>query len=86
MSELIELDDRRRAALGKVGKAEHRRYLAESYPDGTIVLKPALVVTEAQVRLWSNPEVSALVDREVDAHKADRRSGVRGRGIPNRRS
>jgi hypothetical protein len=86
MEELIELDDRRRVALGKVGKPEHRRYLAETHPDGTIILKPAVVVTEAQVRLWANPEVSALLDAEVDAHKADPTTSVRGRGIPKRRS
>lgn len=57
---LIELDDRRRASLGKLGR--HRRYLAHEEPDGTLVLTPATVMSEAQARLLAQPEVMADID------------------------
>lgn len=44
---LVELDGRRRLALGKLGKPEHRFYIAEELPDGTIRLTPAVVVPAA---------------------------------------
>lgn len=46
---LLELDSRRRLSLGSI--ARHSRYLAEVEDDGTIVLTPAVVITEAEVRL-----------------------------------
>jgi len=60
---LIELDDRRRASLGKLGR--HRRYLAHEEPDGTLVLTPATVMSEAQARLLAQPEVMADIDTFV---------------------
>lgn len=54
---LIELDPRRRVTL-KLG--HHDRYLATELPNGTIVLKPAVVLTEDELILRSNPE---LLDR-----------------------
>ncbi len=63
---LVELDERRRASLGKVGKPEHRRYLASEQPDGTIVLTPAVVMTELEARFLSNHE---LVDRLEESRR-----------------
>lgn len=60
---LIELDDRRRASLGKLGR--HRRYLAHEEPDGTLVLTPATVMSEAQAHLLARPEVMADIDAFV---------------------
>lgn len=56
---LIELDQRRRASLGKIGHEGHRRYLATIEPDGTIILRPAVVMTELEASFLSNP---GLVD------------------------
>lgn len=83
---LLELDDRRRLPLGRLTREEDRRYLADVHPDGIIVLKPAQVVTEAQLRFWANPEVMKQVAESMAAHKADPASGNRERGIPARRS
>jgi hypothetical protein len=58
---LIELDNRRRATV-RLGR--HSRYLAHEEPDGTLILKPAVVLTEAELALRSNP---ALVQRIEDA-------------------
>lgn len=61
---LLELDERRRVSLGKVGR--HSRYLAVVEADGTIVLHPATVMTEAQARFNSAPALSAQLDAFLD--------------------
>jgi hypothetical protein len=50
---LLELDTRRRISLGQLAK--HNRYLAAIEEDGTIVLTPAVVMTEAEARLLGAP-------------------------------
>jgi RES domain-containing protein len=77
---LVELDERRRLSLGKVGKPEHRRYLAHEEPDGTIVLVPAVVMSESQARLLANAELVGQIERTV----SDPSSRVR-RGRPTRK-
>lgn len=62
---LVELDERRRLSLGKMGKPEHRRYLAAEHPDGTIVLTPAVVMSELEVRFLANRD---LVER-IEANR-----------------
>lgn len=64
---LIELDDRRRVSLGRVGRPEHTRYLVREEPDGTLVFTPAVVMSELEAKLLTNPE---LVDR-IQANRAD---------------
>lgn len=59
---LLELDERRRTSLGKVGRPEDRRYLVTELPDGTVILRPAVVLSEAELRLLSDPERLARVD------------------------
>lgn len=64
MSEiLVELDDRRRVSLGKLG--HHQRYLAHEDPDGTLILTPAVVMSEVQARLLARPDVMADIDTFV---------------------
>ena len=58
VSTVIELDDRRRLSLGKIGR--HSRYVVTEQPDGTIVMEPAVVVTKAEAQLLAMPE---LIDR-----------------------
>jgi hypothetical protein len=62
---LIEVDERRRLSLGRVGRPEHRRYIAHEEPDGTVVLVPAVVVPEAQLRLLENRELVEQIERTV---------------------
>ncbi|MCY7289234.1 MAG: hypothetical protein LH624_13530 [Cryobacterium sp.] len=76
---LVELDDRRRLSLGRIGRAEHTRYLVAEEPDGTLVLTPAVVMSELEAKLLANSE---LVER-IQANRADPRRLVRrGRGTP----
>jgi hypothetical protein len=77
---LIELDERRRVSLGRLGRPEHRRYLAHEEPDGTLVLVPAVVMPESQARLLANPDLLEQIERTL----ADPSSRVR-RGRPRRK-
>ena len=63
---VLEVDSRRRVTLGRLGRSEHSRYLATTEPDGTIVLRPAVVMTELEARLMT-PD---LVER-VEANRSD---------------
>lgn len=76
---LLELDDRRRVSLGKLG--HHQRYLAHEEPDGTLILTPATVMSEAQARLLARPEVMT----DIDAFVADPDSRGTARPRPRRR-
>ena len=64
---LIELDDRRRAHLGRVGNPEHRRYLVRTQPDGTMIFTPAVVMSELEARFLRNEELQ----RRIAAVEAD---------------
>lgn len=75
---LLEVDDRRRVTLGKLGKPEHRRYLAAEEPDGTIVLSPAVVMSELEARFLAN---TALVEQiEENRRHPERLVHRRGTG------
>jgi len=69
---LLELDERRRTSLGKIGRQQDRRYLVTELPDGTVILRPAVVLSEAELRLLSDPDRLA----RVDAALADPESAV----------
>lgn len=55
--QLIETDARGRASLARPG----RRYLMHEEADGTLVLEPAVVVTELERRFMAN----SLVQTEI---------------------
>lgn len=68
-STLVELDSRRRLPLGRIGRKQDTRYLAEAHPDGTIVLHPAIVMTEREAEALANPELIAqLANGIAEAH------------------
>jgi len=60
---LIELDERRRASLGKVGHPDHRRYLVHEEPGGVLVLTPAALIPERELIVWENAELRASLFR-----------------------
>lgn len=59
---LVELDDRRRSHLGKVGHKEHTRYLVHTYPDGSMRWVPAAVVPEHELRLQRRPDILQSIE------------------------
>lgn len=61
-SVLVELDERRRTSLGKVGRKEHTRYLVDEQPDGTLIWRPAVVIPEHELRfMTAHPEEYARI-------------------------
>jgi prophage tail gpP-like protein len=63
-SHLVELDSRRRAALGRL--ARHDRYLVTEEPDGTLILTPAVVMTELEAKLLrDNPELVRTLESKM---------------------
>jgi prophage tail gpP-like protein len=70
MNSLIELDERRRASLGKIGR--HSRYLVREEPDGTLIFEPAVVLTEAEQRYLTNATLVAQIE-DNRAHPERRR-------------
>jgi hypothetical protein len=74
---LVEVDSRRRLSLGRVGR--HDRYLVREEADGTIVLEPAVVFTEAEARVLSAPELLARIE---DNRAHPERRQVRRRRVP----
>ena len=74
-SQLVELDARRRVALGRLGNAEHNRYLVTEHSKGTLVFTPAVVMTAHEAALLRHPE---LVE-QIEADRADPARAVRSR-------
>jgi hypothetical protein len=73
------VDERGRVSLGRLRPAPGP-YLGVVEPDGTVVLRPAAVMTRSQARLLASPELMA----QIDAFAADPGRGTR-RGRPRRR-
>ena len=65
---LIETDSRGRASLGHPGK----RYILHEEPDGTLILEPAVVMTELERRFMENAVVQAQIADAKD-HPEERR-------------
>lgn len=58
MSTMIEIDGRSRVTLpGKAG----RRYLMHEDADGTVVLEPAVVLSEMELRAMRSSEIQATL-------------------------
>lgn len=72
---LIELDDRKRASLGRLGEPG-QRYRVTKEPDGTLIWEPVVVMSEAEARLLANPE---LVERIEDNRRHPERLRPRRR-------
>lgn len=64
---LIELDERRRASLGRIGRPEHTRYMAHTRDDGTIVMRPVDVVPAV---VGSKPATLAAADATTEREPA----------------
>lgn len=66
---VIELDDRGRTNLRKFGGRPHSRYLVAVQPDGTLILRPAVVMSAQEAAMWTQqPQLM----REISDHIAGR--------------
>ena len=61
---LLETDQRGRLTLPGVAR---RRFLARTETDGTIILEPAMVMTEAERKFLANTELQATI-AHYDSH------------------
>lgn len=62
MTTVVETDGRSRVVLP--GHA-NQRFIVQEHEDGSILLQPAVVVTEAQLEYDTNPELRDLLARAV---------------------
>lgn len=62
---LVELDNRRRASLGKVGR--HSQYRVTEHPDGSLLFEPAVVMSEHEAALMGHPDLV----KSIQADKAN---------------
>ncbi|XVV11762.1 hypothetical protein ACQP2X_44210 [Actinoplanes sp. CA-131856] len=69
---LIELDDRRRVSLGRIGHKEHTRYLVHEAVDGTLTFHPVAVVRISEIE---NSEIRAQIEK-ARANRSERDDGV----------
>jgi hypothetical protein len=76
-AELV-VDERGRTSLAKVRSHDYDRYLVEEFPDGTLVLTPAVTVSAVELAALGNPDVVAAIAKA----KSGDRSGMRKRDIP----
>lgn len=58
--QLLEVDERGRTTLA-TPRGVRRRYLETALPDGTVILHPAVVMSEVQARLLAAPEMLAAL-------------------------
>jgi len=65
---VVELDDRRRTSLGRVGRKEHTRYLVEEQADGTLIWRPAVIVPEHELRFMAAHPAEYARIREQQAN------------------
>ncbi len=81
MSQLVELDSRRRAALGRLGNPEHTLYLVDEEADGTLIFTPAVVIPAHEAALLRHPELLAQIETDQsDPSRAVRSRARRPRG------
>lgn len=67
--EVLTVDDRGRTSLARVRTQHYDRYLVQEFPDGTLVLTPAVTISAL--------ELAALKDPTVRKAIAEARSGDR---------
>jgi len=65
MIQLVELDARRRVALGRLGNPEHSRYLVTEHPDGALTFTPAVVMSAHEAALLRHPELVAQIEADL---------------------
>jgi hypothetical protein len=58
----ILLDERRRTSFARVGSRAHSRYLVEEHEDGSILLSPAVTISETELNLLRNPAFHAAME------------------------
>jgi hypothetical protein len=74
----VVVDERGRTSLARVRSHDYDRYLVEEFPDGTLVLTPAVTISAVELAVLRDPTAMAAV---AEAKKGDR-STLRRRPVP----
>jgi hypothetical protein len=70
MTTIVETDSRSRVVLPG---HRNQRFIVQENEDGSLLLQPARVVTEAQLEYDSDPELRALLARAAQSATTHRR-------------
>jgi hypothetical protein len=73
----LTLDERRRTSMARVGHPEHTKYLVDEYPDGTIVLTPAVTISAIELASLRDPTFHQALAESYDQSKLVRRQRPR---------
>jgi hypothetical protein len=74
----LVVDERGRTSLARVRSHHHDRYTVEEFPDGTLVLTPAITISPLELAALRDTAVMAAVAEA----KAGNRSALRRRPAP----
>ncbi len=79
---ILEVDDRGRVSLGKLG-FRSMQVVADSTGDGGLILHPAVAMTPAEAAHYKNPEAVALLDRAMVSASEGRLKNLNLRSEPD---
>ena len=57
----VTVDERGRTSLARVRTHDYDRYTAEEYPDGTLVLTPAVTISAVELAALRDPTVRSAI-------------------------
>jgi hypothetical protein len=77
----LVVDERGRTSLARVRSHDYDRYIVEEFPDGTLVLTPAVTISALELAALRDPAVMAAVTKA----KTGDRSTLRRRPAPGSR-
>ena len=84
--QLLELDSRGRGSFAQIlGKeSPGRRFLVRVEEDGTLVLTPAVVISELEAKFLRNPDImNQIEENRADPSRTVRRSDRKSPVIPS---
>jgi hypothetical protein len=67
----LVVDERGRTSLARVRSHDYGRYTTEEFPDGTLVLTPAITISPLELAALRDPDVMAAA---AQAKTGDRRA------------
>jgi len=73
---ILDVDDRGRVSLGKLG-FRSMQVVADSTDDGGLILHPAVPMTPAEAAHYQNPEAVAALNAALESANEERLSTLR---------
>jgi hypothetical protein len=73
---ILEVDDRGRVSLGKLG-FRSMQVVADSTSDGGLILHPAVAMTPAELAHYQNPDAVKSLDEAITSANEGRLSGFK---------